>query len=154
MGYLHLLIMTLMGFSLCCFSLTALFLIDHWKNALKMNKTSTNNQRDNFYVLLKLFVVMGIPWIGELMSGAIESRIYRNPDGTETGSFVATVVLDIINLLIGVVIFLLLICKKSILKKLKIKILGKTQDTSSPTDEYAMTETRRKTSETQQESIS
>ena len=67
---------------------------------------------NNFKVILKLFVIMGITWFSELF-GFIMSWIYGRDQVWKYFVFN-----DIVNLSQGVFIFIILICKSSVLHHL------------------------------------
>merc|ERR1719378_649686 len=70
-------------------------------------------------ILSKLFIIMGIPWTCDIVSAAVT----HTDDLGET--FQLRLMLDILNLLTGVLIFLALVCKKSVFESLRSKFLGK-----------------------------
>lgn len=67
-----------------------------------------------FMLYLKLFIVMGVNWLTEIISWALGS------DGSD-GSFLWCMT-DIGNSLQGVLIFLIFVCKKRVLKLLNKKL--------------------------------
>jgi len=69
---------------------------------------------------------MGIPWILDVISAAIAHKVGVGK------SFEARLTLDILNLLTGMLTFVVLICKKTVLKKLNTKFSsGQNQHSSS-----------------------
>jgi len=64
-------------------------------------------------------MLVGIPWTCDIVSAAVT----HTDDLGET--FQLRLMLDILNLLTGVLIFLALVCKKSVFESLRSKLLGK-----------------------------
>lgn len=66
-----------------------------------------------FMLYLKLFIVMGVNWLAEIISWATD------PDGSNYNIWYLT---DIGNSLQGVLIFLIFVCKKRVLRLLNKKL--------------------------------
>lgn len=103
------------------FVLTTNKLYETWrltKENLDSNeyRISPRAQRNsnNFKVILKIFVIMGVTWFSELF-GFILSWIYGRD-----AVWKYFVLNDVINLLQGVCIFLVLVCKPSVLGKFRM----------------------------------
>merc|ERR1712156_891286 len=67
---------------------------------------------EHFSIIIKLSVIMGVPWILDVLSAGLSYQF-----GAKT--FTLRVVLDILNLMTGILIFLSLICKPSVWKQIK-----------------------------------
>jgi len=67
---------------------------------------------EEFKVLAQLFTLTGIWWIFDVISDYISHEDYG-------GTCTAQIILDLPNLLSGVLIFLATVCKKSVVKGLK-----------------------------------
>merc|ERR1719412_2720873 len=104
-----------MFLNVICFVITGYYLISHWVTVRNMQINSKSNAWTHALIVSKLFLIMGIPWIFDVISAAVE---HSYGDGQ---SFGARLSLDILNLLTGVIIFLVLCCKKTILRKLEKK---------------------------------
>ncbi|KAJ8731199.1 hypothetical protein PYW07_004363 [Mythimna separata] len=76
------------------------------------NPQAHRTQRHRFMVYLKLSVVMGLNWVLEIVS-------FRYP------GFQIWWISDAYNILIGLLIFLIFVCKKKILRKLCKRYLGR-----------------------------
>merc|ERR1719318_1531648 len=92
-----------------CFLITGYFLTINWSTVRNMQ---TSNRDDNIitHVVLvaKISVIMGIPWILDVISAAT-----AHSQG-HSKTIWSRLLLDIVNLLAGVLIFIILICKKSV----------------------------------------
>jgi len=113
--YYYSIICYVMILNVLCFCITGYYLISHWVTVRNMQRNSKQNVWTHALVVSKLFLIMGIPWIFDVISAAVEHR-YGNGE-----SFGARLSLDILNLLTGVIIFVVLCCKKTILRKLERK---------------------------------
>lgn len=91
--------------NLVLFLLTSYHLRQQWKHASKIN-----NNKQNFFVLLQISLLVGLPWILELISGQ---------DFSEGGSFALNFIMDLPNLLLGVFLFIVLVGKKTTSQKLQ-----------------------------------
>ena len=67
---------------------------------------------------VKIFFVLGFTWISEIVSTAL--HVERPAD-----TFIARNFLDIVNLFLGVLLFLFLVCNRQVLNRLKARILGR-----------------------------
>merc|ERR1712183_1155722 len=72
--------------------------------------------KTQFGIVFKLFIIMGIPWTCDIVSAAI-GHTYGNGK-----SFEIRLLLDILNLLTGVLIFLALVCKLQVMKGIKTRL--------------------------------
>ena len=69
---------------------TVYYLVEHWRNAAGIIKSET---KGNFIIVIKLFFIMGIPWLGEFISHLITHQ--HGPEDT----FNFRLVIDLLNLL-------------------------------------------------------
>lgn len=124
--YFYLIISIIVVINLICFIITAYFLTAHWSTVRTMTTSSGDNLWVHIMVVLKIFLIMGIPWILDVISAAIAHKVGVGK------SFEARLTLDILNLLTGMLTFVVLICKKTVLKKLNTKFSsGQNQHSSS-----------------------
>merc|ERR1711892_777423 len=100
--YFHSILIILQVTNVLFFLATVYYLVDHWRHAGSLVQ---RENKGNFLIVLKLFFIMGIQWFGEFISQAITHSV-----GTEK-SFEYTLVLDLPNLFMGVLVFLVLVCK-------------------------------------------
>jgi len=117
--YFYLVISIIMVSNLICFIITGASLISHWWQMKELQSSISNSGLKNHCgVVLKLFIIMGIPWIFDIIS-AVVSHAYGIGK-----SFEVRLTLDILNLLTGVLIFLVLVCKKKVVKSVKTQHLA------------------------------
>ena len=107
--------------NLVFFILTIKKLIETWRlTKLESSeyRVSPRTQRNsnNFKIIFKMFVIMGITWFSELFGFAL-SWVYGRDRVWKYFVFN-----DIINLSQGVLIFIVLICKPSVLNKILPKM--------------------------------
>lgn len=110
--YFYLFIYISISVNIICFFTTIFFLIKHWLSA---EGTRANDQEGVAWSLLvfKIFIIMGIPWTLEVISHGIEIS------QDENRAKAVTYILDIFNLLTGVIIFAVLVCRESVWNDLK-----------------------------------
>ncbi|XP_075233428.1 putative G-protein coupled receptor Mth-like 3 [Lycorma delicatula] len=106
---------TLLLLNVVFFATTAYNMYDHNKKTKvlksKPHKSDDKKQeREWLYLYLKLFLVMGIPWIAEPLSLLLPKLIYL-----WYGMF-------LFNILQGPLIFIIFICKRSILNVINVKL--------------------------------
>ncbi|XP_023347761.1 G-protein coupled receptor Mth2 isoform X2 [Eurytemora carolleeae] len=101
------------------FLITVYFLVDHWRKSSYITKTGEN--KGNFLIVVKLFFIMGIPWLGELLSHSLTHVM--GPDA----SFYYRVVIDCANLFTGVLVFLVLVCKKKTVTRVRTRLQHNSQ---------------------------
>ncbi|CAG0879166.1 unnamed protein product [Darwinula stevensoni] len=89
------------------FALTSRFLIQHSRDTAHLNRSQSQTQKQKFMVYMKLFILMGVSWLTEVITYFI---------GEPIEAFVFT---DAINILQGVFIFFIFICKTKTIKYLK-----------------------------------
>jgi len=134
--YFYLIISIIMVSNLLCFLITGYNLISHWVQ-MKDLQTSANDSNGNgpftqLRILVTLFILMGVPWILEVVSAA------TNP------AWEYSLLLNIINLCQGILIFLVLVCKASVLSGLKERLKGApTQDSRTYKTSVASIMTRK-----------
>eukprot|EP00092_Neocalanus_flemingeri_P030860 GFUD01033514.1.p1 GENE.GFUD01033514.1~~GFUD01033514.1.p1 ORF type:complete len:712 (+),score=129.88 GFUD01033514.1:89-2224(+) len=100
-----------------------------WQNQAKLLKITGKDQendlkakfqklKDQLAIVVRLFIIMGVPWILELVSSAIAAE--HGFDETCT----VRLCIDMANLLAGVLIFLVIVAKKPVILSLKAKASG------------------------------
>ncbi|XP_026815187.1 G-protein coupled receptor Mth2-like [Rhopalosiphum maidis] len=107
---------TLLFSNLLMFIHTAIMIIKHMRDAKVLrgseSQKNVDHEKQRFMLYLKLFIVMGVNWLAEIISWATGS------DGSEFVWYVT----DIGNSLQGVLIFLIFVCKKRVLNLLSKKL--------------------------------
>ncbi|XP_050420954.1 G-protein coupled receptor Mth2-like [Adelges cooleyi] len=100
--------------NLLMFIYTAVKIVKRMRDAKVLvgseSKKNIDHEKQRFMLYLKLFIVMGINWLTEVISWAFDS------------SKSVWYVTDIGNTLQGVLIFLIFVCKKRVLKLFKKKL--------------------------------
>jgi len=105
--------------------LTVKYLLEGFRNKAKLTKTKTGGGeslwekftrlKEQFGVIFKLFIIMGVPWIFELVTSVIAAESgYDKTCGIR-------LVLDLANLLAGILIFLVTVSNKTVYSSLKSK---------------------------------
>lgn len=116
--YFYLIVLVIITFNIVCFSVTAFNLSRHWQAMKDIQTTSySDGQVEHFTIIIKLSVIMGVPWILDVISAALQYSL-----GSQI--FSVRVALDILNLLTGILIFLSLICKPSVWSQIKASYSG------------------------------
>jgi len=115
--YYYLIILAIITFNIICFVVTAFNLSRHWQAMKDIQTTSCSDGLEHFTIIIKLSVIMGVPWILDVISAALQHSL-----GSEI--FSVRVALDILNLLTGILIFLSLICKPSVWSQIKASYSG------------------------------
>jgi len=113
--YYYSIVTLIMTVNAICFLITGFYLTSHWVTVRSMQRSCSQDVWNHALVVSKLFLIMGIPWIFDVISANVE----HNDDSFESNG--ARYALDILNLLQGFITFIVLCCKKSILRKLKRK---------------------------------
>jgi len=110
--YFHLIVGILIMVNIICFLITGISLCSHWRNMTHVNSSSTSDGiRNQFRIVLKLFIIMGIPWICDFLSTWVEFNL-----GGFDNSFAIRLCLDLINLTTGVLIFIVLVGLRPVMK--------------------------------------
>jgi hypothetical protein len=110
--YFYLPIVIAWVINIVCFIVTAVHLMSHWAKAKAMKQSRANNTpMAHAKILGSLLVIMGGPWIFEIISVYLEHARHT--------AFNARLGLDIINLLQGVLIFLAMVCKTQVMRPLR-----------------------------------
>jgi hypothetical protein len=117
------------------FSLTIFKISKTWQESGSLRMHNSEN-RNNGSVVVKVFLVMGINWLFEFLSFLAEWQ------WDETISKNLSYFSDMVNLLQGLLIFIVLICKPKILKKLREKIPISARLDSSPESSNGDKETK------------
>ncbi|XP_055295354.1 G-protein coupled receptor Mth2-like [Sitodiplosis mosellana] len=81
------------------------------------HQSHLNNEKDNLVLFMRLFIIMGVCWIME----AIE---YLTQDPNNANSNWLVIMMDIWNLLQGLIVFILFVMKRRVLILLKKKYRG------------------------------
>merc|ERR1711973_334992 len=116
--YFYLTIIIAWVINIVCFVVTAVHLMSHWAKAKAMKQSRGNNTPiAHAKILGSLLVIMGGPWIFEIISVYVE---HVKPSFT----FNYRLALDVINLLQGVLIFLALVCKTQVIRPLRNTIVS------------------------------
>ncbi len=118
--YLPLLLIQIVN--LVFFTITVTKLIQTWRESrrLRVHNSSANvnsNIYSHSFVVVKVFLIMGISWLFEFLSFLAE-WLWDHDKALKLSYFS-----DMVNLLQGLLIFIVLICKPSVLKKLKEKFV-------------------------------
>jgi len=111
--YHYLIICVIIIINFICFLVTGISLIKHWYQMRSIKTSSNEGIIQQFWIVLKLSIIMGVPWLLDVFSA------WANFDyGFEHG-FVLRLCLDILNLFTGFLIFLVLVGIHPVLKKLR-----------------------------------
>jgi len=118
--YFYLIVGILIIVNIICFLITGISLCLHWRNMTHVNSSSTSDGiRNQFRIVLKLFIIMGIPWICDFLSTWVEFNL-----GGFDNSFAIRLCLDIINLTTGVLIFIVLVGLRPVVKGIQERSSG------------------------------
>merc|ERR1712110_1259479 len=124
--YFYQVVLAIIIFNIACFLVTAFNLSRHWQAMKDIQTTSCSDGLvEHFTIIIKLSVIMGVPWILDVISAALQYSL-----GSQI--FSVRVALDILNLLTGILIFLSLICKPSVWRQIKASYSG-TDERKKPT---------------------
>jgi len=110
--YFYLIMIVLISFNIICFLVTSIHLSKHWHSMKAVQTSCSDGLVDHFSIIVKLSVIMGVPWVLDIVSAYLEYEY-----GSEV--FTLKTILDILNLLTGILIFLSLICKPSVWTQIK-----------------------------------
>jgi len=113
--YFYLIVIVMITFNFICFLVTAINLYRHWHNMQGIQNSCADGFVEHSTVILKLSIIMGVPWILDVISASLDQ---------ESDLFPLRVALDVVNLFTGILIFLTLICKVSVLKQIKESYSG------------------------------
>jgi len=111
--YHYLLICVISFINFICFLVTGISLIKHWYQMRNIKTSSNEGIIQQFWIVLKLSIIMGLPWLLDMISA------WAKFDFGFEHTFVLRLCLDIINLFTGFLIFLVLVGINPVLKKLK-----------------------------------
>eukprot|EP00092_Neocalanus_flemingeri_P006162 GFUD01006633.1.p1 GENE.GFUD01006633.1~~GFUD01006633.1.p1 ORF type:complete len:527 (+),score=97.66 GFUD01006633.1:364-1944(+) len=115
--YFYLIIATIMVSNIICFIITGTALISHWWQMRDLDSRVQNSDlKAQFGIVFKIFIIMGIPWTCDIISAAV-GHAYGSGK-----SFEIRLLLDVLNLLTGVLIFLALVCKQQVMKSIKTRL--------------------------------
>merc|ERR1712141_617643 len=91
--YYYLVVLVIITFNIVCFLVTAFNLSRHWQAMKDIQTTSCSDGLvEHFTIIIKLSVIMGVPWILDVISAALQYSL-----GSQI--FSVKVALDILNLL-------------------------------------------------------
>jgi len=110
--YYYLIMIVLISFNIICFLVTSIHLCNHWQSMKTVQTSCSDGLVDHFSIIVKLSVIMGVPWVLDIVSAYLEYTY-----GSKV--FTLMIILDILNLLTGILIFLSLICKPSVWTQIK-----------------------------------
>jgi len=110
--YYYLIMIVLISFNIICFLVTSIYLCNHWQSMKTVQTSCSDGLVDHFSIIVKLSVIMGVPWVLDIVSAYLEYTY-----GSKV--FTLMIILDILNLLTGILIFLSLICKPSVWTQIK-----------------------------------
>jgi len=106
MLYFHGIIAVLLVINLVFFMASSYALLfGIWAPARDVDSGGRNNTRQMFWIVMELFLVMGLTWLADVVSLIINYVYGQTYSGWEI------IIFDIINSLQGLLIFLVLICK-------------------------------------------
>merc|ERR1719369_818634 len=123
--YFYLIIAIIILLNIIFFIITAASLIKHWSQTKNLSSSHKDGTKKHFRIVFKLFIIMGIPWTCELVSAAV-GRAYE-----EHTAFAVRLALDLMNLLTGVLIFFVLVCRQKVLVGVKNQITSKTDSSNT-----------------------
>jgi hypothetical protein len=113
--YFYLAISVIIVINVICLAITGGHIINHWTQMKEMQKNGlSQGVVAQARILGNLFVIMGIPWIFEIISAYLGHAF--------PGTYKLRVALDIVNLLQGILIFIALVCKVQVLETLKASL--------------------------------
>lgn len=120
--YFYMFLLLIIIVNSLCFFITGYYLISHWT---EVKTIRSNNSGDTHWnhalVVAKIFLIMGLTWTLELISAALDHYPYNANTNSYPYSSEVIIVLDVLNLLTGVIIFFVLVVKASVWKKLKLR---------------------------------
>jgi len=120
--YFYMFLLLIIVVNSLCFFITGYYLISHWT---EVKTIRSNNSGDTHWnhalVVAKIFLIMGLTWTLELISAALDHYPYNANTNSYPYSSEVIIVLDVLNLLTGVIIFFVLVVKESVWKKLKLR---------------------------------
>jgi len=103
------------------------FLVSTWRQVCQagdghqdQERSGKQRKRHQFSLFVKLFFILGFQWSADLLSTALS--VEHGFDET----FFVRLFLDLVNLFAGVLIFIVLICNKPVLKRIKQRIVPDT----------------------------
>jgi len=109
--YFQSIMLLLQSVNIILFLITLSHFIKHWTLAGKVLQVEN---RGNFSIVIKLFIIMGIPWLGDFLS----HMVTLGPASNMWLRFA----LDLMNLFSGVLVFLVLVCKAQLMQRLVNKL--------------------------------
>jgi len=116
--YFYLIVIVLITFNFICFLVTAINLYRHWHNMQGIQNSCADGFVEHSTIILKLSIIMGVPWILDVISAGLKQQIDLFP---------LRIALDVVNLFTGILIFCTLICKRSVWREIKESYSGSNQ---------------------------
>lgn len=101
--YYYLIVAIIIVTNLIFFTITGFSLCKHWYQMKNIQSSSGDGKTKQFWIVLKLSIIMGIPWICDIIS----AWLFFESGARHT--FAIRLCLDIINLLTGILIFTVLV---------------------------------------------
>jgi len=101
--YYYLIVAIIIVTNLIFFTITGFSLCKHWYQMKNIQSSSGDGKTKQFWIVLKLSIIMGIPWICDIIS----AWLFFESGAQHT--FAIRLCLDIINLLTGILIFTVLV---------------------------------------------
>jgi len=115
--YFYLFIVLVVITNIICFIITGVNLTSHWAQMKQMEQTQKSTILSQLRIIANLFIIMGTPWVFEVVSAYVK-HTYPTNSWTTTIGFV----LDVIILLQGVLIFIALVCKVQVYHSMKASL--------------------------------
>jgi len=114
--YFYLIILIIVIINILCFIITGYNLTHNWNSVKRMKNSEDTCLLAHVILLAKIFLLMGIPWVLDIVSAALAySQGYSK-------TIFAQFTLDVINLMTGILLFIILVCKTSVLESLQGKV--------------------------------
>jgi len=117
--HFHLMMGILIMVNIICFLITGINLCSHWRNMTHINSSDGITITKQFRIVLKIFIIMGIPWICDFFSKWLEF----NP-GRFDNSLAIRLSLDMVHLTAGVWIFIVLVGLRPVMRGLQESSMG------------------------------
>jgi len=114
--YFYLIILVIVIVNIFCFFITGYILTNNWSSVQNMSSNRDDCLLAHVTLVLKISFLMGIPWVLDIISAALA---YSRGNST---TIYSQFILDIINLLTGILLFVILICKRSVIEILRGKV--------------------------------
>merc|ERR1712117_401442 len=70
--YYYLITIVLISFNIICFLVTSIHLCNHWQSMKTVQTSCSDGLVDHFSIIVKLSVIMGVPWVLDIVSAYLE----------------------------------------------------------------------------------